>query len=132
MAAVLKALSAHLRAGAVRPFAWGECDCCSWVCAWIAARRGVDPMASWRGTYRTCLGAARNIHRGGGMLTVVCRAMAAAGLVPTEDPQPGDVALVKTAQGEALAIRTPTGFACKAPAGIVVAHFPVLAAWSVV
>lgn len=125
-------LADHLRRGAAEPFAWGELDCCLWACDWVLVRRGVDPMAGWRGRYRTRLGAARRIARAGGFLSAVRAEMAAAGLVPTFDPVPGDVAAVLTPQGEALAIRTPTGWAGKGPQGLAVcSSWTPLAAWSV-
>lgn len=127
----MPALAAHLRAGAARAFAWGEHDCCVFACGWVKARRGVDPAARWRGRYRTAGGAARHLRRGGGLDALAGRAMAEAGLGVTTRPVPGDVGLVKTAQGLALAIRTPTGWACAGPAGITVAPFAMLAAWSV-
>ena len=125
-------LSDYLRAGAAQPFAWGGCDCCSWACAWVAARRGVDPSARWRGRYRTARGAALQIRRAGGdLLSVASVAMAAAGLAETRDPRPGDIGVIETDAGLALAIRTPTGWAAKALAGIAVAPFVCLRAWSV-
>ncbi|MET8524104.1 hypothetical protein [Nocardioides sp. NPDC004968] len=125
-------LAKYLRAGAARPFCWDSCDCCSWACGWVALRRGVDPSARWRGRYRTARGALLQIRRAGGdLLDVASEAMADAGLVPTEAPRPGDIGVVETDRGQALAIRTPTGWAAKAAAGITVAPFGCLRAWSV-
>lgn len=125
-------LSDYLRAGAARPFAWGGCDCCSWASGWVAARRGVDPSAAWRGRYRTAHGAALMIRRAGGdLLAVASVAMASAGLAVTEAPRPGDIGVIETVRGQALAIRTQTGWAAKAQAGITVAPFACLRAWRV-
>ncbi|MBD3847112.1 hypothetical protein IED13_15490 [Bosea sp. SSUT16] len=125
-------LADYLRDGAARPFAWDACDCCSWACAWVMLRRGVDPSQPWRGRYRTARGAIRQIRRAGGdFLDVVSKAMAAAGLVETSEPQSGDVGLVQTPAGLALAIRTPLGWAAKAERGIAAAPFRCLRAWSV-
>lgn len=133
MAAVLMLdLAAFLREGAARPFAWGACDCCTFACAWIERRRGVDPSAPWRGRYRSVRGALRQMRRGGGdLLAVVTKAMRSAGLNETSDPQPGDVGVVRTPAGLALAIRTPLGWAGKAESGVVTAPYPCLLAWSV-
>ncbi len=125
----MDALAAYLRASGARPFAWGECDCCTWACDWVLQRRGVDPAAEWRGRYRTRRGAMRNVRPG--FLLVVAGAMAKAGLKTTDDPTPGDVGVVMTPQGASLAIKTPTGWAGKAEAGIVVAPFTALEAWSI-
>ena len=122
-------LVAFLRASGARAFAWGECDCCTWACDWVLARRGVDPAARWRGRYRTALGAKRNLRRGLGV--VAGEAFAVAGLQRTTDPRPGDVGVVWTPQGASLAIRTATGWAGKAETGIVVAPFETLFAWTV-
>lgn len=125
-------LADYLRAGAARPFVWDACDCCSWACAWVLLRRGVDPSAAWRGRYRTARGALRHIRRAGGdLLAVASAAMADAGLVVTSSPQPGDIGVILSAQGQALALRTPTGWAAKASVGIIVAPFDSLRAWSV-
>lgn len=125
-------LADYLRAGGAQPFAWDSCDCCSWACGWIALRRGVDPSASWRGRYRTARGAALMLRRAGGdLLAAASDAMAAAGLAVSAAPVAGDVGVVETSQGQALAIRTATGWAVKAPAGIAVAPFPCLRGWSV-
>lgn len=125
-------LSDYLRAGAALPFAWDVCDCCSWACAWVAIRRGVDPSLPWRGRYRTARGAIRQIRRAGGDFNdVVSKAMAAAGLAETAEPLPGDVGLVQTPAGVTLAIRTPLGWAAKAERGIAAAPFHCVRAWSV-
>lgn len=133
MAAVLMPeLAAFLREGAARPFTWGACDCCTFACAWIAHRRGVDPSRPWRGRYRSLRGALRQIRRGGGdLLAVAADAMRVAGLDVTSVPQPGDVGIVRTPAGLALAIRTPLGWAGKSESGVVTAPYPCLRAWSV-
>lgn len=122
-------LADYLRASGARPFAWGACDCCTWVCDWVVLRRGVDPAARWRGRYRTARAAHRNLKNG--LVSVASESMASAGLSATDDPQPGDVGVVLTGQGQSLAIKTVTGWAGKAETGVVVAPFPVLAAWTV-
>ncbi len=125
-------LAEYLRAGAARPFAWDACDCCSWACGWVALQRGVDPSARWRGRYRSVRGAMLQIRRAGGDLLAVTReAMAASGLAATTAPGPGDVGVVATDQGQALAIRSAAGWAVKSERGIVVAPFACLQAWSV-
>lgn len=122
-------LVAFIRDGGARAFAWGECDCCTWACDWVLERRGVDPAFRWRGRYRTALGAKRNLRRG--LLAVASDAFAESGFAVTETPKPGDVGVVETPHGPALAIKTATGWAGKADVGVVVAPFPCLAAWTV-
>ena len=36
-----------------RPFEWGGCDCVSAACDVFRDLHGVDPLAPWRGRYRT-------------------------------------------------------------------------------
>jgi len=124
-------LAEFLRDGASRPFRWGACDCCTWVCSWVLARRGVDPSAPWRGRYRTARGALRNIRRGGDFVAVVSGAMADAGLIETSDPQPGDIGVVEAEGGATLAICTGGKWAGKSERGVVVAPFPMIKAWRV-
>lgn len=124
-------LASYLRAGGSRAFAWGEHDCCRFALGWVARRRGVDPGARWLGRYRTARGAALHLRRGGGLLAVATVAFAEAGLVATDAPAIGDVGIVMAGQGETLAIRTATGWACAAVTGIGVAQFAAVKAWSV-
>jgi hypothetical protein len=46
----LAALVAHAH---IRPFAWGERDCCLWAADAVLAVTGNDPAIGIRGTYRT-------------------------------------------------------------------------------
>ena len=124
-------LADYLRAGAARPFAWDLCDCCSWACGWVLLSRGVDPSAQWRGRYRTARGAVLHLRRGGGLLALASAAMAAAGLAETEQPMPGDIGVVDTVNGPALALWAGRRWACKSEGGIVIADFTPLRCWSV-
>lgn len=128
--AVLR-LSEYLREGAATPFVWGSSDCCLFVCSWVLAQRGVDPMATWRGRYHTRTGAYRRIKKGGGMVATVSAEMKAAGLAETNSPQPGDVGLIPMGTELALAIRTPIGWACKSPRGVAVMRTTPVKAWAV-
>jgi hypothetical protein len=123
-------LPAWLAASGSRPFAWGVCDCCTWVCDWVVAAQGVDPAAAWRGACASARDAAR-ILRGRGLLALAREGCAAAGLAETRDPLPGDVGVVLTEDGPAMAIRTRTGWAIKAGQGFGVRAAPMLAAWRV-
>lgn len=125
------ALPAFLRSGGARAFSWGSCDCALFACDWIVLQRSVDPLSAYRGRYRTALGAQRHIARAGGLLALVSAAMVAAGIIETSDPLPGDVAVVMSEQGDAMAIRTRIGWAVKAQGGIVTAPFTVRKAWSI-
>lgn len=114
-----------------QPFAWGASDCCLAPSDWMLARRGVDPAAPLRGRYQTALGAHRHIRRLGGFVVMVTDLMAAAGFAETSEPQPGDVGIVESEQGMALAIKTELGWAVKGVNGFVVAPFACVRAWAV-
>ena len=128
----MRSLAEHLVIGAGAPFAWNIHDCAMWAADWVRARRGVDPAAPLRGRYRTAIGAARHIRRGGGIEAVGRALLSTAGLVETAAPCPGDVGLVRDPEaGPLFAILTPLGWAAKAPAGIALGPFPVIVAWTV-
>lgn len=124
-------LADFLATGAKTPFVWGSEDCCLFACDWVLSQRAVDPARRYRGSYRTERGAYRVIRRAGGFLAMVEAEMAAAGLMETSDPLPGDVGVVETEQREALAICSRVGWVAKAPRGIVAASFKLIKAWTV-
>ena len=124
-------LTEHLQAGAAQPFVWGAHDCCLWPSDWMKARRGVDPAAPLRGRYGTAFAAYRHIQRLGGFEVMVRALMADAGFAETNTPQPGDVGIIETDQGPALAIRTQRGWAANGPTGVTCAPFDHLVAWTI-
>lgn len=131
MAASLQQLTAFLQAAGARAFAWGTCDCCTWACDWVALRRGVDPSAALRGRYRTARGAGRRIATAGGLVALVARCMQGAGIEATPCPVPGDVGVVETPLGPAMAVRTTIGWAVKRETGLSVMPYVLLRAWRV-
>ncbi|MCC0809201.1 hypothetical protein FPV16_23890 [Methylobacterium sp. W2] len=130
MAGVLS-LPEHLRAMGSTPFTWGTSDCCLAASDWMLACRGIDPAAPLRGRYTTMRGALRHIRRLGGFEAMVSDLMRDAGFVETTEPKIGDVGVVDSDQGQALAIRTQIGWAVKGVNGFVVAPFSHTKAWSV-
>lgn len=124
-------LAVYLREGGGRPFAWGRDDCCTFACDWVLRVAGVDPALEWRGRCASARDAARIMRTGGGVLALARRGCASVGLVETADALPGDVGVVRSANGEAMAIRTRIGWAVKSQRGVAVASFPLLAAWRV-
>lgn len=48
-----------------RPFSWGENDCATFAADWIRQQTGIDPVAQYRGKYKTAAGAARAMKRYG-------------------------------------------------------------------
>lgn len=130
MAGILS-LPEHLRIMGSTPFTWGVSDCCLAASDWMLAQRGIDPAAPLRGRYSTMRGALRHIRRLGGFETMVSDLMRAAGFVETDAPKMGDVGVVDSDQGQALAIRTQIGWAVKGVNGFVVAPFQHTKAWTV-
>ena len=134
--AVADDLAAYIEAAAARPFGWGRFDCQLFIAEWVLARTGKDPAAPWRGRYHTALGAKRILNRHGGPLGLLETGLGAVGLQRTDDPQAGDVGLLRavTANGEAAcgAIRLGKRWAgLRVGGGVFVAHGDALAAWRV-
>lgn len=113
------------------PFSVGGCDCVLWCCDWVLSQRGVDPASPWRGRYRTAAGAHRLIRRAGSLADLVADGMARAGIPETSDPLPGDVAVISTAIGDLMGIRSPLGWAVKTQTGVAATTGAVIRGWSI-
>jgi hypothetical protein len=118
------------------PWVWGECDCTMAVATWIERITGADPLAQYRGRYHSASGAMRTARRAGGYLPALGALFAAAGLVRTQDFEPGDVAAISPPEGfvepvvgSILAIRFGDLWVLKAPRGVVARPYPVIAGW---
>jgi len=91
------------------PFAWGVNDCCLFACDGIKAITGVDPAdGTFRGKYRTAIGAHRLLNAHGGIEDGFYRTCFEKHGI-TELPTPklarrGDVVLIDTENGQALGI----------------------------
>lgn len=124
-------LVAFLRASAGRRFEWGRCDCLLWMAEWVAVKRGGDPAATLRGTYRNAVAAKRIVETSGGEIELVRKLAAGAGLERTLDPLPGDIGLLRTDFGIVGAVRLLRGWAIKGDVGVALVRGDALAAWSV-
>lgn len=60
-----------LEAARVRPFVWGELDCCLFVADCCVATCGVDPAAVYRGRYTTAIGSQRVLTKEHGSIAAV-------------------------------------------------------------
>lgn len=60
-------VAATIKAATVRPFSWGELDCCLFAAEVVKAQTGTDLSADYRGRYSTELGAARVLKKLGGI-----------------------------------------------------------------
>ncbi|MBB4611600.1 DUF6950 family protein [Sphingomonas yabuuchiae] len=58
-------LADYLEPLRLRPFAWGDHDCCTFAAGAVAAMTGIDPMPEFRGRYSTAIGSARALRRFG-------------------------------------------------------------------
>lgn len=100
-----------------RPFEWGVADCCTSACDVFLRLHGIDPMAPLRGRYRTERGARVHIARRGGFLAMANALAAEAGLVPGAGA-PGEIGVVETPDGPALAISDGGVWLAKSPGGV--------------
>lgn len=131
-----KRLADYLRWAGAQPFAYGRWDCLiGLVAEWVRRERGGDPAAPWRGRYSTALGCARLVKREGGLLAVLSRGAALAGLEAAVAPRAGCIAAVEPhgAAGGSLAgaICTGAAWAVLSPAGIGLIAARPLGVWRV-
>lgn len=111
----------HCRVGASSMFAWGGMDCTTWVADWVLARTGGDAMAAWRGRYRTAIGHARLLrHEPRGLISAASRGLASVGAKPIDpaDARPGDVGIIETTKGPAMALRGQLAWLAKTGDGL--------------
>lgn len=110
----------------LRPWVWGEADCCVGVCDALLALGLPDPMASLRGAYGSQAEADALAEAAGGFAGLVEQIARAGGYAPATGPtRPADVGV--TAQGvhapdrRALALAVgPGAWACKSPRGYTI------------
>lgn len=129
-------LRAAVAAAEARRFRWGEFDCCLWACDVVAVLRGVDLAAPFRGRYDTARGAARALRTfsGAGLDATATKIAAAHGFpeIPVSLAQRGDVALIRTPQGDALAVVLGVMSAAPGPRGLArVRTLDAARAWAV-
>lgn len=100
-------LARHQRVGNTSPFVFGQMDCSMWAAAWVQQQTGVDLAADWRGTYSTRAEYLRMLSADGGLVRVTDRAMRhiKAPRIHPSEAQPGDIGIIVTDDGPALAIR---------------------------
>ena len=105
-----------------RPWKWGEADCCAAACDVFLRLHGIDPMEPLRGACASREEAERVIGAMGGMIAMVDRLTARAGLVRTDAPQPGDLGITaERPEGRALCICiAPDRWAAKTARGFAV------------
>lgn len=90
-----KRLVTVIRAAEMRPFSWGEHDCCLFAAGCVEAINGKDYAAEFRGTYSNETGAKKAILRKGGTLEKVLARFLSE--VNAEFIQRGDIAVIENA-----------------------------------
>lgn len=112
---------AQIKDATDRIFAWGEFDCCLWACDVIEAMTGRDPAETFRDKYKSKRGAYGQLKRqhGGGVAEAAVAIYERMGFqeIHKNFAQRGDVVLVETPDGDALAIWT--GAYCVLPSALV-------------
>lgn len=109
-------LANFIEARRERAFSWGESDCCLFVCDAIEVITGVDPGARWRGLYSSERGARRVLRDNGGVVGLATLILGAP--VPTALAGRGDVVVIDTPNGDALAMSTGSVIAAQGESGI--------------
>lgn len=102
------ALALFLQEKEGQPFAWGENDCCLFVCDWLAIVTGKYPLVAQRlrGTYTDSASAAAVLQAEGGIDTIAADYCASQGWneVPPVFAQRGDMVLYTGPLGPSLGV----------------------------
>ncbi|MDR9781584.1 DUF6950 family protein [Rhizobium redzepovicii] len=122
-------------------FRWGGVggdDCMTFPASWALKCIRVDPAADLRGTYRTKDEAHAIIASHGGELSFMDMHLVPSGARRVQQPQTGDIGLIKAMTGETLAdqVETQIGairfgplWVCIHPAGIRATFAEFIAVW---
>lgn len=101
------ALDRHIALARSSAFELGRMDCSIWVADWVHQRTGIDLAADLRGQYRTRAECLRLLVPLGNLVRVAGRRLASIGAEPIApvEARTGDIGIVPTTDGPALAIR---------------------------
>jgi hypothetical protein len=124
-------LAKFIQDSAQRQFDWLECNCGFWVCDWIRIATGVDPVAQYRGRFKSPHGFIRHIGAFGGNENFSRKVAADAGLKQCYLPLLGDVGLVRLENFAAMAIKgdKENWIVKQQGHGVAVAPFRMIIAW---
>ena len=115
---------------------WMGEDCTTFCASWVRECTGVDPAASFRGTYGSIKSANALIKAHGGMVALYEDKLAALGFRRTETPLDGDIGVVTAPSGidhiikEIGSIRFGPLWAVMAQRGVVAKKLDHVAAWT--
>lgn len=87
-------LHAYLSEAMGHTFEYGELDCCLWPADWCVSQGWSDPAARWRGKYEGLSGAFGYVMDHG-LEALWTLGMVDAGIPEADEPQLGDVGIVK-------------------------------------
>lgn len=124
-------LGAFLERMTVEPFADGAYDCILTVADWIVMNGHPDPAASYRGRYSTVRQRRKLIAEACGIHALMAGGAIRSGLKWTEQPQRGDVGLIRIGRQKIAAICLGERWAMKGDGLVVAAADEVLMAWSI-
>lgn len=125
------AVSAEVRLWAQTRFGWGTSDCLLSIVRYVVdvKRR---PMPHWP-RYSTGAGAARILHRHGGLQAYTGKVLALLGCRPTQWPVRGDVGLIDLpGSGLTACLCLGDKWAARGMDGLVIIDLPPQAAWAVI
>ena len=111
------------------PFAWGRNDCATFAADWVLKASGCDLAASFRGRYRTPLGAMRMLKPAGGVIGIAggdCRLRE----VEVKRAGRGDILARMTPTGPALGICLGNVAAFVGPVGLIFASDNPMRCWT--
>lgn len=109
---------------------WSESDCAMTIANWWRVKHGVDPAADLRGTYFDEAGCLVVVERNGGMQALVGERAHRVGALPTLEPGPGDIGVIRVHGLDFGAILGPTRrWHVKSPRGVAAYRCAFLAAW---
>lgn len=114
----------------------GTADCCTHPGDWARTWGRGDPMAEWRGDYRSDAQAIRLIHQAGGLLVLWQRGLASIGIDPVTDLRAGDVGVIRAQTVVSLddqigAIWTGAKWSFRADCGVIFAPADAVMVWGV-
>jgi hypothetical protein len=100
-------------------FAWGLNDCFLFASSCVEIMTGHDPMANWRGKYKTEQGALRLLkkHGGGSVLTAFSEFFGP--IKPRLNAVNGDLILIETETGPAVGVMYACQVWAMSPTGLV-------------
>lgn len=101
-------LGRHIAVGDSVPLEFGKMDCSLWAADWVRLRTGIDLADAWRGQYRTRRDYMRMLLAEGSLIRVADRALTRRLRCPRIAPEAakmGDIGIVVTTDGPALAVR---------------------------